>query len=161
MLFRIHKFFIKLTSIKLILLFILICILSSFLYSLLLSLLDVPSIPKNINNVENIYVYFIKIVIFAPLIETILFQFIPVEFIKLWKIRNIYIVIFLGLVFGVLHFFNNFLLREFFFTFYLGSLFTYIYLITTNKGRLSALLSLTLIHSGYNLFVFLIKTNFT
>ncbi|WP_394357295.1 CPBP family intramembrane glutamic endopeptidase [Dokdonia donghaensis] len=108
------------------------------------------------NVVSDFYLYFFKIVIISPIIETFLFQFLPLEFLKRILYRKFLILAICSFIFGIFHFFNDFLIQEFIVTFILGWVFNNSYLVVQQK-RQNAFLSVVLIHLGYNLFVFTIQ----
>lgn len=145
----------SLNSLSFIGLFILLSILWSLFYVLILFTIGIKS--NNVNPSVNLSKYFFKAVVFAPLIETFIFQFILIEFLKLFNLRKNLIILSSGLIFGILHYFNESLFREFAFATILGLIFAYSYILLSKKNSLNSFIGVVIIHAGYNFFVFVLK----
>lgn|GEM_PF-3562085 len=156
---KIDYFFRKTKFFRLGLCFIFISIFFSIVYAYLTNLFD-NSVSVNSSKIEqNYFFYLLKSAVFAPIIETVLFQFLPIELLRFLKFKSRYTIIIVGLFFGLAHFFNAFLLVDLIFFSCLGSIWCYAYLIIRSRDNglyLSPLL-MVLIHLGYNLFVFTLK----
>jgi len=77
-------------------------------------------------------------VLFAPLIETFFFQYLPIELLRLIiKKKELFIVIISGALFGFAHYFNN---HDYLFSiaaFLVGLIFASIYLFAKNRKDIS------------------------
>jgi len=92
-------------------------------------------------------------VIFAPFVETLLFQFLPIELLALiTKNKEIFITIFSGILFGFAHYFNN---HDYLFSiaaFLVGLIFASIYILAKKRKDISFPFLLVLsVHSIINL----------
>lgn len=92
-------------------------------------------------------------VLFAPLIETFFFQYLPVELLRLiTKNKELFIVNFSGVLFGFAHYFNN---HDFFFSiaaFFVGLLFAVVYIFAKKRKDISfPFLLVFSVHSVINL----------
>jgi membrane protease YdiL (CAAX protease family) len=92
-------------------------------------------------------------VIFAPFVETLFFQFIPIEVLTLiTKNKQIFIFFFSGVLFGLAHYFNN---DDYFFSiaaFFVGLIFASIYILAKKRKDISFPFLLVLsVHSIINL----------
>lgn len=90
--------------------------------------------------------------LFAPIIETLLFQTLPVEIVKSFYPKSKFLTIFIcGCVFGIMHYYH---LIYFFMAFIGGLILGTFYLFTEKKGK-SAIIYTSIFHSLYNLFGYL------
>lgn len=102
------------------------------------------------------YKFNIKVLV-APFLETLIFQFLIIEFLfAIFKNYFICIVI-SSLIFGILHFFNSHNLIYTLAAIITGFLFASIYIISKNRKDLNAFLIVMLVHSSSNFFAFLIN----
>lgn len=106
---------------------------------------------------EDAIEHFFKIVIIGPPIETLIFQTIP--FLLLFKAtKNPYFtILILGFLFGIPHYFNEQSYSEAIGASFAGLIYAYIYYIAKCRKDTSAFFTISAIHGGYNLFVFLLK----
>ncbi len=101
--------------------------------------------------------HFVIAVIIGPPFETLIFQAVPF-FLLSKAIKNPYfIVLILGLLFGIPHYFNEQSYSEALGASFAGLIYAYIYYIAKRRKDTSAFFTTTAIHGGYNLFVFLLK----
>lgn len=107
---------------------------------------------------ENTVLFYVKSLFFAPFIETLIFQFIPIEFFRRFISKDLPVIILSGLLFGVAHYFNHYLVRDILLTFFLGLVFAYSYVLALKRNDLNAIISVSIIHFGYNLFIVILKT---
>jgi membrane protease YdiL (CAAX protease family) len=118
---------------------------------------DKASLTNPLFENESLIYIFIIVVIFGPLLETILFQYFIIEFLlffdKLKKNRIITLII-SSLIFGLSHSFNVY---YFFFGLILGILLSLCYLLAKTRKDIHPFLFTLFIHSSYNLFVFFIN----
>ena len=101
--------------------------------------------------------FLLTVLALAPLTETLLFQKLPFDlfadsFTKQWPL-----ILISAIPFGIIHYFNEFLVRDILFTFSSGVLYAYAYLVAKKRDDLNAYLAVVLIHFSYNLFVVLIR----
>ena len=144
-------------KITFIIIFVLLLIICSLTYVLIIVAIGLP-INDNNEKYSNLVAYFFKAILIAPLIETVFFQFIPIEFLRILKINNRINIFITAFVFGLMHYFNSFLLREFLFTFVCGFIYSYVYILYSKKfNLLNTITTVSIIHAGYNLFVFSLK----
>ena len=157
---KVKQFFIDLSETNFVLIPIFLNITFVIVYAPLLSLINEQS-DQSDQLFHPIY-DFLKLVIFSPILETLLLQLIPIELLLRLKINRIVIILFSGILFGILHFTNRHLYSDTVVTTIAGIFLAFLYLIAKEREnkRLNPLLSLTLIHAGYNLFVYSVKLYF-
>ncbi|OYZ52051.1 MAG: hypothetical protein B7Y11_12755 [Sphingobacteriia bacterium 24-36-13] len=100
------------------------------------------------------YEEFLLVVFFAPLLETLIFQYSIISYI-LEKRPNAYLFscIFSATLFGLSHFYSpEYILK----TFFSGLLFGSLYLVVQNKNKNSFLI-VAVAHSIYNLIIFCLR----
>ena len=96
--------------------------------------------------------YFISALILAPVIETFIFQKLPIDFFwdsfsKIWPL-----LIISATPFGILHYFKEYFVRDILYSFGCGVIFAYAYIVAKKREDMSAFLAVILIHAGYNFF---------
>lgn len=153
---KINSFFLKQNNFSFIICFVLLSIFLSLLHIVVLFFLNVP--PRTSVKENSLIIYFFTAVLFAPIVETLFFQCLPIEFLKLYKIKDFYIILILGVLFGFAHYFNSYQIRDVVITSFLGFLYAYAYILIKKRRNLNPIFGVSLIHFGYNLFVFSIKT---
>jgi len=97
---------------------------------------------------------FLLVVFFAPLLETLIFQYSIISYI-LEKRPNAYLFscIFSAILFGLSHFYSpEYILK----TFFSGLLFGSLYLVVKDKNKNSFLI-VAVTHSIYNLIIFFLR----
>lgn len=151
---NIFNYFSNLSRLKFIIYSILICISFVFFYAPIVSLLSEAKQSVTQFNPIRSLLYSLLI---APLIETFIFQFLFIEFLQHLKIKNQLIIIFSSLLFGTAHYTNNYTLVEVLITSVYGIFYAFFYLSGKKNKAVNAFVATTIIHSGYNLFVYLIK----
>jgi membrane protease YdiL (CAAX protease family) len=141
-------------------LFIIFFVLLSIIVSLLiLSITFFLGIESSNRKVEaNTIPYYIKTLLLAPFIETLIFQFIPIEFLKRFINKDLTVIIISSLLFGVAHYFNHYLIRDILLTFFSGLVLAISYVLAKKRSDLNAFIAVSLIHLGYNLFIVILKT---
>lgn len=105
---------------------------------------------KNISLIDKI----LTLVIFAPIIETLIFQYFIIESLLLIR-RKIYIPLYLiilvsGIVFGLSHNYNIYYVIS---TILIGVIYGFFYLIAKFNTRMNAYTSIVIVHSFANLIV--------
>ena len=104
-------------------------------------------------------VEFFLVVIFAPIIETILFQYLPINQVFIsynGKNKKLVAVLISALCFGVIHLYSLY----YFFVMSIGGLLLAYYFCSFKQktNSISAIFYIALIHSLSNFYIFLIKT---
>lgn len=104
---------------------------------------------------ENIFLVLLTVVFVSPLVETMFFQVIIGELLKRFKIRQLGIIGLSGLFFALAH---SSTLYHMFMSLFPGMLYMYYYLFNKQKGKgwLFASLLVFLLHSLYNLTLFIV-----
>ena len=97
---------------------------------------------------------FVVAVIIAPIIETLLFQFLLYNFLIFMKLKNVWQIIFImSFIFSQVHWYNWLYVVA---TFFCALFFNLYYIfIVRSKNKFLAILMVTILHSLYNLFGFL------
>lgn len=102
---------------------------------------------------RNLYLGFVTLVIFAPLIETVLFQWLPyiaMSAFTFFSRHKWMIIVFPALLFGLTHYYS---LAYILSTSALGAFFMYAYMLRSEKG--DSFLAVLAIHVTINLMVFI------
>lgn len=117
------------------------------------------SLGKQISERYSITVEFILVVIIAPIIETILFQYLLITQVYIsynGKNKKTIAILLSAFCFAIIH---SYSLYYFLVTLFGGIFLAYFFCsFKDNTNTISAILYLTLIHSLTNLYIFLIKT---
>src|SRR5690554_7603585 len=95
-------------------------------------------------------------VIVAPLLETLIFQKLPIDFFRDSYDKDGPLILISAIPFGLVHILNEYYIRDFFYTFCTGILYAYAYILATKRKDMNAYLAVVLIHAGYNAFVLII-----
>lgn len=95
--------------------------------------------------------YFIVALILAPIIESYLFQKLPIDFFTEHFEEDWPLILISAIPFGLIHYLNEFYLRDILYAFCFGSVFAYAYILAKKREDLNAYLAVVLIHAGYNL----------
>ena|SRR5690554_5415379 len=96
-------------------------------------------------------------VIVAPVLETLIFQKLPIDFFRDSYEKDGPLILISAIPFGLVHILNEFYIRDFFYTFCTGILYAYAYIVATKRKDMNAYLAVVLIHAGYNAFVLIIQ----
>lgn len=123
----------------------------SVVLNILSKLIHNNSFTENTHHFSSIKEEFFVIVVFSPLIETIIFQFIIIE-ILYDKFKKEIICIISAFLFACIHLFNYI---YFAFSFIIGLTFAYLYFIGRLKKR--GFIYVYLTHLFYNLIVIILK----
>lgn len=155
---KIDNYFLHCNKLLLVFIPIIIAITLSLLFAYILSLIYVDDdIVELLDYEKNKIKFFINLVFIAPIIETLLFQVIPFYILtKLIKNRYL-IVLIVGILFGLVHYFNEQNYLEVLILSFIGIIYSYFFYIGSIRKQVSPFFIVALIHSGYNLFVFFIK----
>jgi hypothetical protein len=133
-------------------------ILISFVFLILLG--SVLTLIKTLLNIETVntvmiaknnWEKFVFGVLIGPLVETFIFQFLIEKIFNSIFKNIIFLTLFSAILFGLNHHYGGFYIL---YSFILGFYFTYLYLVLLRLKR-KAFLTVLLLHSFYNLFVFL------
>ncbi|HLU94864.1 MAG TPA: CPBP family intramembrane glutamic endopeptidase [Membranihabitans sp.] len=90
-------------------------------------------------------------VILTPILETWLFQYLPIEFFKTYYNKTWQLTLISGIPFGLLHYFNQYLLRDAVYGVVIGVAFAYVYILAKKRKDINPVLATALVHAGYNL----------
>ncbi|TDX14330.1 CPBP family intramembrane glutamic endopeptidase [Flavobacterium sp. S87F.05.LMB.W.Kidney.N] len=140
---------------ELILLVILLNFLNNYIFSVISNLFDI-SLNKGFNDSYTVKEKIVLFVLVAPLIETLLFQYVVIEIFKSLKMKLKYCCVLSAFVFASFHLYNIF---YFLYAFTGGLLFAFLYI--RGKNQKGAILLPLVAHIIYNGFVFFIKTYVT
>lgn len=125
----------------------------SFFYNLILDFFKI-NYKSNPIPFSNIYEEFFLVVIFAPLFETIIFQFFPSYYLRNFNTKII--VISSSLLFGISHWYS---VTNFIHGLLAGFILIIGYL-SAKQRKLNPIVTIFLAHSIYNLFVFICRNFF-
>jgi hypothetical protein len=135
----------------------LILLLIDNLYTLSASYIVNSINPNFINIINNdsrsLFVTFLGSVIFAPLIETFIFQYLIIETLRYFKINKNVIIWFSCLVFTISHSYNLVYMLLIIFP---GYLYSKYYIFLKDNRRNSPFLAIYFLHLLSNLFVFIL-----
>lgn len=108
---------------------------------------------RTFDNLEEGELFFM-VVIAAPIIETLICQYILYEFLNYLKVKNtIVLIVLMSIIFSLGHNYHWLYMVA---TFFSGLILNYLYIsILKNRGEWIAILLTILMHSSYNLFGFL------
>ena len=129
--------------------FIVICILLMLCMLLISWLIHIPQLGRVLESITlwNI----ILSVILTPILETWLFQYLPIEFFKTYYNKTWQLTLISGIPFGLLHYFNQYLLRDAVYGVVIGVAFAYVYILAKKRKDINPVLATALVHAGYNL----------
>jgi len=144
-----NKYFLSLTNRKFVLVTFGISLFFFFVSSGLYSLCGTDLVRDLLEEGKNRG--FLLLVIVAPVLETIIFQFLILEFFRLGRINPSIAISISGLAFGSVHYFNSYCFFEFAATTLTGVLWAYFYMITKERKGVSAFLLIVSIHAFENL----------
>lgn len=99
----------------------------------------------------------LRAVIMAPVLETLIFQKLPIDFFRDSYEKDGPLILISAIPFGLIHILNDFYIRDFFYTFCTGILYAYAYTVATKRKDMNAYLAVVLIHAGYNACVLIIQ----
>lgn len=155
MISKIKNIILNLRSWELIVFVIVLNFLNNYIFFVISNFLNI-SLNKGFNNNYTFNEKIVLFIIVAPLIETLLFQYIVIEIFKSIKIRLKYCCILSAFVFASMHLYNIF---YFLYAFVGGLMFAFLY--TRGKNQKYAMLLPLIAHTIYNGIVFIIKTYFS
>ena len=131
--------------------YVLLNLLNTFFWSFIVNVLLNDSINRNFKDSKSLNQEFIIVIIFAPLLETLIFQYAIIDYARN-KISLKASCIISALFFALFHMYNVY---YFLFAFFSGLILANAY--ATAKNLKQALIGTFLIHSFYNLLVFGLK----
>ena len=121
-------------------------------------IVDLSGIEIQERKEYEITIWFVVVaLILAPSIETLFFQKWPIDFFEDRFKRKWPLILISAIPFGIGHYINEYLVRDFVYALILGALLAYAYLVAKKRDDLNAYLAVVLIHFSYNLFVVLIR----
>ncbi|RVU90935.1 CPBP family intramembrane metalloprotease [Flavobacterium columnare] len=135
-------------------LFLTIAILNGYIFNFLIKIFELKNLNNSGNDLENFSKFskFLIIVIVAPFIETLIFQYLPLKVLERFKIENRFLLIIIpSLIFSLIHPYHYIYILM---TFFGGIILNSYYQISKNNNKYYFFLT-TLLHSMYNLFGFL------
>ena len=127
--FKLHHFFSSINSTKLVLIFLLINLLLSYLFSLLTIIISSKNLNDGFIAFGSIKKEILLGIFLAPLVETLIFQFGIIETAKK-RLSPFFCCLVSALFFGAIHLYNMY---YFLFTFFVGLIFAYLYIIGGTK----------------------------
>lgn len=136
-------------KISIISIFLMAKILSAFFFSFLSTHFLKKEITENFMVFESKTEEFIIVCLLGPLLETYLFQKIPYLILSSLKVKNSWIVLLSGLIFGIVHHYSYLYALD---ALVAGILLSSCYILRVNKSPFWTVLT---IHSLYNLFAFI------
>lgn len=139
---------------ELILLIVVLNFFNNYMFSVVSDFFDIP-LSKGFKDHYTFKEKIVLFVIVAPLIETLLFQYLVIEICKTIKMRLRYCCFISAIIFASFHLYNVF---YFLYTFAGGLLFAFLYL--RGKNQKNAILLPLVAHTLYNGIVFIIKYYF-
>lgn len=148
---NIYKYINKLNFFSLIFLVTLINLLICFIASFLSNYFTGKSLNEGVNGFLNTQEEFVLVVIIAPLFETLIFQYLIIDFFSK-KMQLKFACFISALTFALQHTYNLF---YFVFALFMGIILAFLYVIGHKKNKGFVLVLIT--HFLYNLIVFAIK----
>lgn len=130
--------------------FVLVHIAVSFLFTLLSRLTTQGTILKSFLEFDSIYEEFVIVVVAAPILETLIFQYSVFDYGKKWISKEWVLIVISAIIFSLGHCYN---IIYFLNALVAGLIFGYAYFKAKQLG-FRPFISVWLIHSLYNLFVF-------
>ena len=152
---RVYSFFIKTSIIRLILIAVLIVLLKDYLVNLLL-ITESTGTEELESLKDNPVLFFLIAIIIGPIVETIIYQAVPINLIQ-FLLRKVRLVIPLlpilvsAIIFGISHNYNTTYLINAFIS---GIIYAWYYTVVQSRKE-SAMVVVFAIHSLKNLFVFI------
>jgi len=149
------KFDFKKVSENIYLLF-LICYIFSIVNGIIFNYLD-KLLPLNSNQKNGLgnlsgSAKFIFIMVLAPIIETFIFHYLPNKILKLFKVKNFYVLLIIPIIiFSSMHFYSYIYIAMTF----IGGLFLNFFFLKAKEKTMFYLILTILFHSLYNLFGYL------
>ncbi|WP_113651509.1 CPBP family intramembrane glutamic endopeptidase [Pedobacter namyangjuensis] len=113
-----------------------------------------PDLTSTTIDFDSLAEEFIIVVVVAPILETIIFQYIVIETLTRFKIMPIICVFISGILFGMAHWYN--LIYVVVLTI-VGFIFAYYYLALRHQNPVNKLVLVTLLHALSNLIAFFDK----
>lgn len=105
---------------------------------------------------RKLFARFINLVFFGPLLETLIFQWLIIELIFIFRPWKVLAVMVSASIFAFAHGYGIFHILS---VFPMGLVFSTYYLILRKEGKLLAYLSVCCVHACINLFAFIINYN--
>lgn len=146
---KIHLFFIRLSKVRLIILFVIINVMNSLLFSTIALFITGSGLTNHSIDKMDQNNKFWMAVILAPFIEMLIFQYALIETIR-QKMQQIYVCFISAFAFALVHFYSVY---YFLFSLVSGLILAYLYLLEKSviKGSLLVLTA----HILYNLLIYL------
>ena len=134
--------------------FISLAVITMIILALIPDVLQVK-VQEREPRVYTIWLLIVALVL-APLIETLLFQKLLIDFFR-YKLKGDWpLILISALLFGVGHFFNEYFFRDIIYAFGTGVVFAYAYILAKKRRDMNAFIAVYFIHAGYNLFIILL-----
>lgn len=123
-----------------------------FMGSIAINFYDDTLLESGLDDLNNFEIFFLTVII-APLLETLIFQFLVIEGLFMLKIKPKYIVLVSSMLFAIIHSYN---LVYVLFIVFLGILYAIYYTLLRKHGRYMAFGSVAILHAMLNLTAFLV-----
>ena len=91
--------------------------------------------------------------ILAPIIETFIFQKLPIDYLKKYIERDWLLVVISSIIFAAAHYINEFYISDVIIIFITGWVLAYAYVLSKKRDDMNGYWTVVIIHAGYNLFV--------
>src|SRR5688572_7194907 len=131
-----------------VLIFTLLAILTMFINLHILDLLGVEYEERPVE--DKTFWFIVGAIIIAPLIETFLFQKLPIDYFRKYIKNDWPLVIISAVPFGLIHYIKDFFVRDIFYAFCFGAIFAYAYVLAGKREDMNAYWAVVIIHAGYN-----------
>lgn len=129
--------------------FIFLAILIMALMIGVIEILDVELSGKQVE--EKTIWYFVGALLLAPIIETYIFQKLPIDFLRDSFSDDWPLTLISAIPFGLIHYLQQHLVRDIFYAFCIGGVYAYAYILAKKRDDLSAYWAVVFIHAGYNI----------
>jgi len=146
----VNRFFSSLTNRKFVLVAFGISLVFYFVLSFLYNLCGTDLVSDWFDEIRKSSAFLLAVIV-APVLETIIFQFLILEFFRLGRINPYLAISISGLAFGSAHYFNSYCFFEFAAATLTGLLWAYFYMIAKERKGVSAFLLIVSIHAFENL----------
>lgn len=94
--------------------------------------------------------YVVSAILLAPLLETFIFQKLPIDYFRKYIKKDWLLVMISALPFGLMHYLKDFFFRDVFYAFCFGAVFAYAYILAQKREDMNAYWAVVIIHAGYN-----------
>lgn len=148
---KIDSFLKKINPLKLIFIGVLTNLFLTIFFNILSNSITNEPLTKGFKDLGSVWNQFLIAVIFAPIFETVLFQYAIIETIRK-RLKPLFSCIVSAFIFASMHLYNIF---YFFFAFFIGLLFGYLYYlgVTIKKGFIIVMFT----HMVYNFIILILK----